>query len=199
MQKICSNNWKHDWFSAASASGILAYPSRSAEFVKCIILSVWKFPRHFFAGGKCEQITHDGLPNFPDWINQVYEIADSWIISEQKHWSIFNLKGNACRNISLKWFHYCNHSVGNEPTRERLEECLSSAGVCVRFSFPTHLWRLTRATDVRRSGITLREIIFDQKARGRKSQRNTTSYLEKYGLNLIPCKFLLASSIKSRE
>lgn len=129
-----SNNWKHDWFSAANASGILVSPSLSAEFVKCIILSVWKFPRHLFAGGKCEQITHDGLPNFPDGINQVYEIADSWIISEQKHWSIFNLKGNACQIISFKWFHYYNRSVGNEHAKEGVEECLLRE---FAFAFPT--------------------------------------------------------------
>lgn len=63
--EICSNNWKHDRFSLTDACGILVYPSLSAEFVKCIILLVLKFSSHLFAGGKREQISHDGLPNFP--------------------------------------------------------------------------------------------------------------------------------------
>lgn len=62
---ICSNNWKHGRFSLTDASGIFVYPSLSAEFVKCIILLVLKFSSHLFAGGKREQISHDGLPNFP--------------------------------------------------------------------------------------------------------------------------------------
>lgn len=49
--KICSNNWKHDRFFLTDASGILVYPSLSAEFVKYIILLVLKFPSHLFAGG----------------------------------------------------------------------------------------------------------------------------------------------------
>jgi hypothetical protein len=53
-------------FSMANASGILVSPSLSVEFVKCIILLVLKFSFHLFAGGKFEQITHDGLPNFLD-------------------------------------------------------------------------------------------------------------------------------------
>lgn len=63
--KICSNNWKPNRFPWTDASGILVYPSLSAEFVKCIILLVLKFSSHLFAGEKREQISHDGLPNFP--------------------------------------------------------------------------------------------------------------------------------------
>lgn len=37
-------------FFVADAGGILVYPTLSAEFVKCIILLVLKFPSHLFAG-----------------------------------------------------------------------------------------------------------------------------------------------------
>lgn len=111
-------------FSMANASGILVSPSLSVEFVKCIILLVLKFSFHLFAGGKFEQITHDGLPNFLDWINQFYEIAHSWVISEQEHWSIRNLKGKAYWIISFERFHYWNRSVGNKRARNGVEKGL---------------------------------------------------------------------------